>query len=661
MTFKSGFKHSLFQSNSRMILIVSMALPVMALFLLLRIGLTIWHVHDLDLGLASLIDIFIKGLIYDASFYAYACIPFLIYCWLLPQALWQQTWNKILVHIGAFLSLYGLGFIILAEMTFWQEFSVRFNFISVDYLVYRREVTDNINESYPIIAMVLGILPLAAILYLSVFKYLNQALSSQQTFTPRSQFSALFLLLPLLSFAFISQNLRDNESNVYQREIASNGPFQFFAAFRNNQLDFNQFYQTLSDEDASRILRASIKEDNAEFISNDLYSIGRIIHNPQPEKRHNVVLISVESLSASYLKAFGNDTNITPNLDELSNHSLFFKNLYATGTRTARGLEAITLSIPPTPGRSIVKRIGREAGMWSMGNVFKSKHYEVRYLYGGRGYFDNMNAFFSGNGYEITDQSSIADTDIHFENAWGVSDEDLYQQTIKQANLSHQQDKPFFYHVMTTSNHRPYTYPDNKIDIPSGTGRSGAVKYTDFAIGEFLKNARKQAWFDNTIFIIVADHCASSAGKTDLPVERYHIPMWVYAPNIIVPKNISALASQIDIAPTVFGMLDMSYESWSFGKDILNMKPEDERIMIGTYQKLGLLKGEELVILSPGKRVTKHLVSNEENSTDEPLNLTKLDDASLKAIAYYQGADYIYKHGLNKWHSPLKAIATNQN
>jgi phosphoglycerol transferase MdoB-like AlkP superfamily enzyme len=643
-----------------MMLIIYMFLPVLALFMLLRNGLTLWHVQDLELGLINLSDILFKGLIYDLSFYAYACLPFLLYCWLVPQTLWQQTWHKWFVHAFAFLSLYGLGFIILAEMTFWQEFSVRFNFISVDYLVYRREVTDNINESYPILAMVLGILPLAGILYLWMSKYLNKALNSQQAFLSRSQFSAVFLIFPLLSFTLISQNLRENENNVYQREIASNGPFQFFAAFRNNQLDFNQFYHTLPDAQASAILRATVKEDNAEFISDDLYSIGRIIHNAKPEKHHNVVLISVESLSANYLSEFGNQDSITPNLDELAKNSLFFKNLYATGTRTARGLEAITLSIPPTPGRSIVKRIGREGGMWSMGNVFKSKGYEVRYLYGGRGYFDNMNAFFSGNGYEITDQSSIDNADIHFENAWGVSDGDLYQQTIKQANLSQQQGTPFFYHVMTTSNHRPYTYPDNAIDIPSGTGRNGAVKYTDFAIGEFFKQARKQDWFDNTIFVIVADHCASSARKTDLPVERYHIPMWVYAPGLVETKSVETLASQIDIAPTLMGILNMSYESWSFGKDILNMQQNDQRVLIGTYQKLGYLKKDELIILSPGKKVTKHMLSHDDNSTDEPMNTQALDEASLKAIAYYQGADYIYKNGLNKWQSPFKPVALSQ-
>lgn len=648
--FKRSPSNTSSDHDSRMILILHMMLPVMVCFSLLRLGLMAWHLGELDISLINLLSMLIKGAIYDMSFYCYAAIPFLIYCWLMPQKIWHMSWHKIWIHSFAFLTFYGLGFVLLAELTFWQEFNVRFNFISVDYLVYRREVTDNINESYPIIAMLLGILPLAGILYYLSYSKIQNALNSQQTFKVRTQFSVIACLLPVFVFLVVDQSMRDNENNVYQREIASNGPFQFFAAFRNNQLDFNHFYQTLPDEVASNLLRASVKEENADFVSDELYSIGRIIHSDQPETHHNVVLISVESFSAKFLQHFGNEQNITPNLDKLVNKSLFFENFYATGTRTARGLEAITLSIPPTPGRSIVKRIGRETDMWSMGNVFKNKGYEVRYLYGGRGYFDNMNAFFSGNGYDITDQSSIENQDIHFENAWGVSDEDLFQQTIKQANQSYEKHTPFFYHVMTTSNHRPYTYPDNKIDIPSGSGRNGAVKYTDFAIGKFLEHAKQQPWFNDTIFVIVADHCASSAGKTDLPVDRYHIPMWVYSPSLITPQTIDTLASQIDIAPTIFGLLNMTYESWSFGKDILRMNKNDERVLIGTYQKLGLLKQDELVILSPGKKINRHLIENEgSDALDNTMDAKHLDAQAKLAIAYYQGANYIYEHNMNHW------------
>ncbi|MGY8831832.1 MAG: LTA synthase family protein, partial [Pseudomonadales bacterium] len=230
-----------------------------------------------------------------------------------------------------------------------------------------------------------------------------------------------------------------------------------------------------------------------------------------------------------------------------------FSKFYATGTRTDRGLEAITLSIPPTPGRSIVKRIGREAGYASLGQQFAAQGYDSAFLYGGRGYFDNMNAFFGGNGYRIVDQSSVAEADIAFKNAWGMSDEDLYKQALKIADADHAAGKPFFLQLMTTSNHRPYTYPEGRIDIPSGDGREGAVKYTDYAIGQLLAQVREKPWFKDTLFVFVADHTAGSAGKEDLPVANYHIPLFIYAPEHIEPREFTDVVSQIDLAPTLLG------------------------------------------------------------------------------------------------------------
>ena len=200
--------------------------------------------------------------------------------------------------------------------------------------------------------------------------------------------------------------------NTYQRELASNGPYQFFAAFRNNELDYAQFYAVLPDQEVAALIRKEVSEPNARFVGTDAQDIRREIDNPGSFERRNVVLVTIESLSAKYLGSMGDTRGLTPNLDALRKRSLFFKNFYATGTRTDRGLEAITLSIPPTPGRSIVKRIGREAGYSSLGQQFKAQGYDSVFLYGGRGYFDNMNAFFGGNGYRIVDQSSVADADM---------------------------------------------------------------------------------------------------------------------------------------------------------------------------------------------------------------------------------------------------------
>jgi phosphoglycerol transferase MdoB-like AlkP superfamily enzyme len=201
--------------------------------------------------------------------------------------------------------------------------------------------------------------------------------------------------------------------------------------------------------------------------------------------------------------------------------------------------------------------------------------------------------------------------------------------------------QPFFDFIMTTSNHRPYTYPENRIDIPSGTGRNGAVKYTDYAIGDFIKKSKTKPWFDNTIFVIMADHCASSAGRWELDVQNYHIPAIVFNTKNIMPQRINTLCSQIDIFPTLFNLLNWDYSSNLFGKDILKMEPNEERAFIGNYRKLGLLKGEKLMVLSEQNQSNFYRWNKDDNSLNEiPLDTTFLNET----ISFYQVADYLYKN-----------------
>ena len=260
-----------------------------------------------------------------------------------------------------------------------------------------------------------------------------------------------------------------------------------------------------------------------------------------------------------------------------------------------------------------------------------------------------MSAFFSGNGYRVVDQSSVDEADMHFKNAWGMADEDLYRLAIREADADYAVGKPFLLQLMTTSNHRPYTYPDGRIDIPSGEGREGAVKYTDATIGEFLHNARSKPWFANTLFVIVADHTAGSAGSQDLPVANYHIPLFIYAPNLIEPREMNLVASQIDIAPTLLGLLNLDYVSTFFGRNLLRDDVQPGRALIGNYQHLGLFDGKDLAILSPRRAIRRHddaLQASREASAgiDDPL--------VMRDIAYYQGASYDYGHALLSWKRP---------
>lgn len=628
-----------------------------AVFFLTRSALLASHLADTDVGLAGLLSLYGIGLVYDFGFLLYACLPLAIYLLLCPRSLWRQQWHRRLLHVLLSFSMLVMLFTAVAEWIFWDEFGVRFNFIAVDYLVYSKEVINNILESYPIYPL-LAVLAMVAIGTAAAFRR-QVAAVLEAPLLPKSRawlWLVALLVTVAISSAVLGQNFpRGLGGNAYQRELASNGPFQFFAAFRNNELDYAQFYASLPDQEVATLIRDEIKEPNARFVGSDPQDIRRVIDNPGQSKRRNVVLVTIESLSANYLGSFGDERGLTPNLDELRRHSLFFNNFYATGNRTDRGLEAITLSIPPTPGRSIVKRIGRESGYSSLGQQFKSQGYDSVFLYGGRGYFDNMNAFFGGNGYRIVDQSSVAEADMHFKNAWGMSDEDLYAQTMKVADADHAGGKPFFLQLMTTSNHRPYTYPEGRIDIAPGVGREGAVKYTDHAIGQFLARARQKPWFDQTLFIFVADHTAGSAGKEDLPVANYHIPCFIYAPGFIEPREVSAVTSQIDLAPTLLGLLDFDYTSTFFGRNVLREDAAPGRALIGNYQHLGLFDGDNLAILSPRRAMRRH---DDALGLSHESSVAATDPLLQRDIAYYQGASHAFQNGLMAWNVKRRATVS---
>jgi phosphoglycerol transferase MdoB-like AlkP superfamily enzyme len=255
-----------------------------------------------------------------------------------------------------------------------------------------------------------------------------------------------------------------------------------------------------------------------------------------------------------------------------------------------------------------------------------------------------MNAFFDANDYRVVDRRGIPSDRIEFENVWGVADEHLYDQVIdeiEREKAAHP-GRPVFAHVMTTSNHRPYTYPAGRIDIPPGTGREGAVKYTDYAIGRLIERARTRAWFDDTVFVITADHGANARGTTQIPVDKYLIPVLVYAPKHIAPRRIDRLMSQIDIAPTLLGALDFSHYTKFLGRDVLHSAPTTDRAFVANFQTLGYLRGEEIVLLQPKRKVAVF------RRRGEALVPLPDPDPSLvrEAIAFYQVASHAFRNGL---------------
>lgn len=605
--------------------------------LLTRTVLLVKSLPNLELTPLLLAKIYGIGLFFDCVTFSYILIPFALLLILSPDRLSNSRFGRSGKLVFVFLYIFAMLFNGVAEYTFFDEFATRFNFIAVDYLIYTTEVVRNIRESYPVSLIVCTLLLIAIIPFIPAKRYLDRSYPSRTVLRIRAGIGGAMLMLPLCAFFSVNLGLSEISPNNYANELACNGIYALFSAFRNNELDYNKFYLTRKTDVVMERLRGLLH-------STGTRGLGRPVRHNGPEKHYNVILICEESLSAEFLSTFGNRHGITPNLDRLAKESLFFTHLYASGTRTVRGLEAINLSIPPLPGTAIVKRPGNE-NLFSLGGVMKEHGYDTRFIYGGHGYFDNMNHFFGHNGYDIVDRTSFAANEVSFANAWGVCDEDLFNKTIRMGNISHETGRPFFSFVMTTSNHRPYTYPEGRIDIPSHSGRDGSVKYADHAIGQLIAKAKERPWFKDTIFVIVADHCAGSARKVALPIKNYEIPLLVYAPGIVTPQRNDRMMSQIDIAPTLLGLLNISYPSRFFGRDILHEAEGPERAFIATYQKLGYIEGDRLLVLAPRKKAEYYSFDRDSGKTVE----TPADSNLLmNALAYYQGSAYAFKNRLNR-------------
>ena len=538
---------------------------------------------------------------------------------------WTTVWFAlfIVVYVGA------IVFNGLSEYFFWNEFGVRYNFIAVDYLVYTNEVVGNIMESYPVVPMALGVIVVTLLITWYLFRrdlVRTEELKGWQwkAVIAPAYIAALFAAIGLLNF-----NTRFQDSgNVYVNELQANGLYKFYDAFVKNSLDYEQFYLTRPEADAEAFVH--------EVYGSTGDNLRTVSAGEGSEIRRNIVLITIESMSASYMERFGNTESITPVLDSLYRLGMAFDRVYATGNRTVRGLEAVTLSLPPCPGQSIIKR-PNNAGMHSTGALLREKGYNVTYFYGGNSYFDNMETFFSGNGYDIVDQKSYSPEEITFANIWGVCDEDAYRKVIRTLNEQSGDGKPFFAHVMTVSNHRPFTYPAGKIRIPNDSkSRAGGVLYTDYALGQFLAEASKQPWFENTVFLITADHCASSAGRTEIPLHKYHIPALIFAPGFVAPHEVGGIVSQIDLMPTLLSLLNMNYDSHFYGRSIFDPGYVN-RAFIATYQDLGYLEGDTFTILSPVRRYEQYRVAP---TAENPHHLEPAEEADPtqidRAVYYYQ-------------------------
>ena len=623
--------------------------------LLSRLALLFVARHEVSFD-ASLAGAFASGVWYDGAAAVFAALPWLLLGTLMP-ARWLQSRAGSILLAGLMTVFAGvLIFITTAEWFFWDEFSARFNFIAVDYLIWTTEVLGNIRESYPLVPILAGIAAVAGILVWQMNRRRLFAWVSSGTTIWRDRWAWLLagLALATLTARCVSQASLPAFANEYHRELAKNGCWSFFAAARQMELEYTKWYPKLPQAQAlgeAKTMLATANETAASSLPDDLR---RNIKGRGAEHRWNVIIICMESMSGSFMSYLGNSSGITPNLDRLAQDSVFFANLYATGTRTVRGMEAITLSLPPTPGQSIIYR-PQGTNLITSFTPFLERGYDCAFFYGGDGRFDFMNRYFSTSGCRIMDVTAWQKSDVTMKTSWGACDEDMFRKTIATADADHAAGKPFHFFCMTTSNHRPYDFPAGRIDLPPHN-RNAAVKYSDWAIGMLLDEARNKPWFKDTLFVILADHCAGSAGRTELDITKFHIPAMIYNPSLVTPAKVATLCSQIDVMPTVFGLLNWNYQTLGYGHDLLapSATELDGRAFVSNYQKIALLRDTGIAILKPTRQSSAHgcdRMTGDFSPLDPAASALLIHDATV----FYQSASWLFNSGKMKNPAPPSA------
>ena len=496
-----------------------------------------------------------------------------------------------------------------STLTFILQFDARPNILFVEYLEYPREVFSTLLIGFPLQTLLALVLTLLA--GWQSWKWLRRAFSD----TARISLWAALLMLPVIAVLLLvmirstTAHRPANPSTVafsqdaMVNELPLNSTYTLIYAIYENQRYGDKGgmrYGNMSDADMLSIIRAEARITDATGTESGIPTLHRQEPTYPSSRPLNLVIILEESLGADYVGRLGGK-DLTPNIDQFSSEGIWFERLYATGMRSVRGIEAILSSFTPTPARSVVKLASTQRRFFTLAELLKRQGYQTSFIYGGESHFDNMRRFFMANGFTtVVDESDFPDP--VFRAVWGVSDEDLLNRA--HAYFESKKNQPFFSLVFTSSNHEPFDIPAGRVEPESGAtaGLDTAIKYADYALGQFIEKARASDYWENTIFLIVADHNVRVYGDSLVPIEHFHIP-GVILGGTIEPRTIPGISSQIDLLPTLLSLIGISAEHPAIGRDLTSKEflLGSGRAMMQSHSIQAYLENDEVIVLQKKK------------------------------------------------------------
>jgi len=500
----------------------------------------------------------------------------------------------------------GLAFFVEAStLAFISQFDSRPNYLFVEYLKHPREIFATVLGTHPVQFVTITIV--AFFLIGRVFGWLRKDPESDTPVsllfcilaTPIIAIIALGMIRSTLGHKPVNPSVAAFSQDSMVNQLALNSPYSLVYAIyeqRRDEVLQGIHYGAIDDDEALDIILTEAGISPGERLDASAPTLHHQKATHAREQPLNLVIILEESLGADFVGSLGGK-DLTPELDKLADQGIWFERLYATGTRSARGIEAVITGFTPTAQPSVIKRAETQNNFFTVASLLERHGYQTSFIYGGESHFDNMRRFSLNNGFQtIIDEDDYEEPIFH--GSWGVSDEDLFNRAHEV--FSNAGEQPFFSLVFTSSNHPPFDIPENRVDESSNEPREVAVSYADYALGRFVDMARQSNYWENTIILIVADHSVDIYGGKLVPVDRFRIP-GVILGGPVEPRRIPVIASQIDLLPTLLSLIGLSSVHPSIGRDLTLPEYTDGsgRALIQYLTLQAYMEEDRVVVLRP--------------------------------------------------------------
>lgn len=617
-----------------------------------RVGLSLWHGQQVRAAdgwttilLSGLrIDLATLGLLFGLP--AVAAL-------LAPARGWPGRVAQRALDGWLLLAVLAMLFLEASTPDFMAEYGLRPNRLFLEYLVYPKEVLSTLIDGHLLSSLLgVGVVALAGWGGARLLRRLRAEAPVSSPWWLRVPVAVVVLLLSALAVRSTINGHRplnpamvafSSDPTVNQLPLNSTYALLYAAKDWINEEDGAAIYGQLPWPEVLAEVRAQTGLPASAFDNPQLPTSARRAAAYHGKPR-NLVIVLEESLGAQFVGHLGGRP-LTPNLDALSKQGWTFGNLYATGTRSVRGIEAVVTGFTQTPAQAVVKLPRSQHDFFSLAAVLGRHGYDTAFYYGGESHFDNMRGFFLGNGFKrIVDQNDYPNP--VFVGSWGVSDEDLVRRADQEFRAQHAAGKPFFGLVFSSSNHDPFQFPDGRITLyeqPKQT-RDNAAKYADYAIGEFFRLARNSPYWKDTVFLVVADHDSRVLGQSLVPIANFHIPGVIVGEGI-APRRDTRIVSQIDLPTTLLSLLGIEDATPMLGRDLNDpavLVPG--RALMQYDRNFAYMQGDKVALLAPQGNGSGTYVWN---AADKTLTPTRPDSAlQHTALAIALWGSEAYRRGL---------------